>query len=365
MKMINRKSKMLPVVLAAAVIVFLTGSLGARLVARGGAANALRAPNSVVPEPDSIELTDIEVPCWGCLGSIDWAVKFQTDLDLLAPLGNGTANAAEWFALFTKEIGPRTDDATVAMARRVDGPDWVGSVLPADDPLLLEAEPWCDQATMAFYPNIYEFDGYRTRVPNLLLPLNFARSWVARGLVAEDESEAMGDFRRAIRLGRLLRQEEITVIADLVALECIHLGLRGIYERALSGGDVELALLASIAVGEVAPQRFATKQHLTSTDMVDSIRLDDDGEIEFRLQSGKLDTVIETANSSPDRRFRLEAVLGLNTVRSLGTSEEKERATDVLRELAVDSDPAVAAGAQWGLANEPDVEQLKEWLPKG
>lgn len=361
MNSMNRNSNMLPVVLAAAVIVVLAGSLGARLVARGGGAPGMSAPGANVPDPIALNVADLEVPCWGCLGSIEWPVKFQTDLDLLAPLGNGSANAAEWFALFTKGIGPRIADATAAMARRTDGPEWVGMVLPPDDPLLLEAEPWCDQGTMTFYPIIYKLDGYKTRVPNLLLTLNFARSWVARGLATDDENEAMADFRRAIQLGRLLRQEEITVIADLVSLECIHLGLRGIYERALSKGDLELALLASVAIGEVAPQRFATKQHLTSTDMVDSIRLNENGGIDFRLEPGKLDTVVDAAMSSPDRRFRLEAILGLNIVRSLGTPDERQRASKVLHELAADADAAVAAGAQWGLDNEPDTEELKEW----
>ena len=31
-----------------------------------------------------------------------------------------------------------------------------------DDPLLREAEPWCDQATMRFYPQFLPLEGYRT-----------------------------------------------------------------------------------------------------------------------------------------------------------------------------------------------------------
>ena len=158
-----------------------------------------------------------------------------------------------------RKVGPRAADATAAMGRRIEGPEWIGEVLPPDDPLLLEAEPWCDQATMTFYPEIFELDGYATRITNLLLPLNFVRSWVARGVAAETTEAAMTDFRRAIRLGRLLRQEDVVVISDLVGLACIHLATRGVYERALADGDLELALLASVVLGEVAPQRLGTK----------------------------------------------------------------------------------------------------------
>jgi len=361
MTSIHRNSKMLPVVLAVTVIVILAGSLGARLVARDDGKPRMSAPGATLPEPAVFDVADLEVPCWTCLANSGWALRFQTDLDLLAPLGTGTANAAEWFALFEKKVGPRAADATAAMERLVEGPEWLGKVLPPKDPLLLEAEPWCDQATMTFYPDIFGLNGYATRITNLLLPLNFVRSWVARGLTAETTEAAMADFRRAIRLGRLLRQEDVVVISDLVGLACIHIATRGIYERALADGDLELALLASVVLGEVAPQRFGTKKHLTSTDLVDSIRLEDSGDMELRLRSGKLETVIEAAVSSPDKRFRCEAILGLNIVRSLGTPEEREQATEVLHDLASDGDLAIASGARWGLDNDIDTEILKEW----
>ena len=361
MASMNRNSKIWPVMLAAAVIVVLAGSLGARLIARDGSVVVPSAPRASVPDPAVFQVADLEVPCWTCPSNTDWPLRFQTDLDLLAPLGTGNANAAEWFALFEKNVGPRYAEATAAMGRRIEGPQWVGEVLPADDPLLLEAEPWCDQATMKFYPEIFPLDGYATRITNLLLPLNMVRSWVARGLTAESTEEAMEDFRRSIRLGRLLRQEDVVVISDLVGLACIHLATRGVYERALADGNLELALLASVVLGEVAPQRLGTKRHLTSTDLLDSFYRDDQGEVGFRLQSGKLDTVIEVVESAPDRRMRCEAVLGLNIIRSLGTPEEQERAFEVLEKTVADPDPVVAEGAQWSLDNPTDADVLKHW----
>ena len=363
MTSISSRSKMWPVVLAAAVIVVLAGSLGARLIASNNSSSSPRAPRAMVPEPEVFQVAELEVPCWSCPKSEHWPIEFQTDLDLLAPLGTGTANAAEWFALFAKGGGPRGGEASEAFATRVEvQPEWVGKVFPLDHPLLLEAEPWVDQATMTFYPEIFELNGYATRVTNLLFTLNLARTWVARGLAAVDTEAAMADFRRAIRLGRLLRQEDVVVISDLVGLACIHLGARGVYERALADGDSELALLASVVLGEVAPQKLGTKKHLTSTDVVDSFVWDDEGEAIFRLQPGKLDTVITAAKDSPDRRFRCEAVLSLNIVRSLGTPEEQGRAFEVLEDLAGDPDRKVALGAQWCVENPTNIDELKKFI---
>jgi hypothetical protein len=360
MNTLKRKTKMWPVVLSAALIVALAGSLGARLFDRDATAPGPKPPLAVVPAPLTFDVSQLEVPCWTCPANRDWPLRFQTDLELLAPLGTGSANAAEWFALFEKNVGPRYADATAAMERRVDRMHWVGKTLPPDDPLLLEAEPWCDQATMDFYPEIFPLDGYATRIANLLLPLNMVRSWVARGLAAESSEAAMEDFRRAIRLGRLLRQEDVVVISDLVGLACIHLGTRGVYERALADGDLELALLASVVLGEVAPQRLGTKQHLTSTDLIDSFSRDDQGEIVFRMQPAKFNLIIEAAKSAPDRRMRCEALVGLNIILSLGAPEESERAFEVLTEIAGDADPKVADGARWSLDNPVAMEVLEQ-----
>ncbi len=354
-------SKFVPVLLAAIVIVVLAGSLGARLISRERSDSAHPAPGAFVPQPAVLEVATLEVPCWTCPANKSWPLRFQTDLDLLAPLGNGQGNTAEWFALFSKEIGPRADEITVANEARLDGPEWVGKVFPPDSQLLLEAEPWVDQATMKFYPEIYPLDGYETRVTNLLFALNLARSWIARGLETDNPEEAMADFRRAIRLGRLLRHEDIVIINDLVGLACIHLGTRGVYARALADGDLEMALLASVVLGEVAPQRLRTSQRITATDLADSIVTGDNGELELVLRPGKLDALIKAAEGSPDRRFRAEAILGLNTVRWLGKPDERDRALEVLETYAADADPAIVAGAIWSRDWEMTPEKLKVW----
>ena len=358
----RRNSKSIPVLLAAALVVVLAGSLGARLIGRGAGTPAPVAPGAVVPAPVTAPISELEIPCWSCPDAKEWAIRFQTDLDLMAPLGNGSANAAIWFTDFTKEIGPRAAEVTAAMKRRVEGPEWIGKVFPPDDSLLIEAEPWCDQATMRFYPEFFELEGPDTRITNLLFPINLVRSWVARGMAAEDSVAAMADFRRAIRLGRLLRQEDVVIINDLVGLACIHIGARGVYRRALADGDLELALMASAVLGEVAPQRLRTSENTTRTDLGSSLREGPDGEIELRLNPGKLDVLIEAAKNAPDRRFRAEAMIGLGIVRAMGSPDEQRTASEVFADLAISEDEMIVAMATWSLENQLTEKQLREWM---
>ena len=45
-------------------------------------------PASPVPTPLAGHGSALEVPCWSCPSARGWPVRFRTDLDLLAPLGN-------------------------------------------------------------------------------------------------------------------------------------------------------------------------------------------------------------------------------------------------------------------------------------
>lgn len=354
-------SKNLQVVLAGAAIVVLAGLLVIRLVGLGGRVDAAeRAPAANVPEPRTADLATLELPCWACPArSGEWPVRFRTDLDLLAPLGDGQGNAAEYFVDFAKEVGPRAAEAEAAMAARIDGPDWLGRVLPPDHPLLAEAAPWCDQATMRFYPDLLELDGYSTRVPNLLLMLTLARSWTARGADAVTTADAEADFRRAIRLGRLLRQEDVTIIADLVGIACIRAGTEGIYRRAVADGDLERALVASVVFGELAPQRLLTSERITAGNLSGFGRIDG-GRIEMEMPDARIDRLMELIRDRRDRRFGGEALIGLYMVRHLGTEAQRVRVTALLEELTGDPDPIVAAGARWAIEAPLDEELVRE-----
>jgi hypothetical protein len=350
------------VILAACVVIGLAALLTVRLVAQGSTSTApragarVRAPSASVPSPSPIVLTDLTVPWWGSGRSETWPVRFRTDLDLLAPLGEGPGNVAEWYKDFVKPDGARVHEAEAAMARRVDHGD-VGRILPPNDPLLLEAAPWMDQASMRFYPGIFPVEGYRTRIPNLLLALTFARSWYAEGLDASDPKAAAADFRRVIRLGRLLRQDDVIIVSDLVGLACIRIGTEGLYDLAIKEGDVKLALAAAVVLGEHAPQRFLTKQRLARFALERAGQLDRDGHLALRLPGDRLDAIVAEARSAPDRRFRCEAVATLQMVRAFGNTDQREKARAVLAELSTTEDPLVAASARWdGLVTPDDLK---------
>ncbi|HEX7529451.1 MAG TPA: hypothetical protein VF425_10095, partial [Thermoanaerobaculia bacterium] len=235
---------------ALAVVVVLAAALGIRWAGLGSpppppvARFDRPAPPAHVALPIRIDVPN--VPCWSCPDSEKWPIRFRTDLDLLAPLGDGAANAALWFKDFAKPRGARLEEAEAAMKRRVEGPGEFGLVLPPNDPLLKEAEPWADQATMRFYPDVWAAEGASTPIPNLLVAMSFARSWVARAGSNPDAQAAMEDCRRAIRWGRLLRQEDGTIIQDLVGLASIRLGAEQLYALAARRGDQPLMLAAAI-----------------------------------------------------------------------------------------------------------------------
>jgi hypothetical protein len=350
------------VVLASAVVVALAGLLVTRVLAPAGSAGAAeRAPAATVPEPRAVEITSLELPCWACPSQVkEWPVRFRTDLDLVAPLGDGAGNAAEYFVDFTKETGPRAAEAEAAMAAQIDGPDWIGNVLPTDHPLLAEAAPWCDQSTMRFYPDLLALDGYATRIPNLLLMLKLARSWAARGAAATSTTEAEADFRRAVRLGRLLRQEDVTIIADLVGIACIRAGVEGIYRRAIADGNLERALVAAVVFGELAPQRLLTSERITAGNLSGFGRVAADGRLGIEMPDARIDRLAELIRDRRDRRFGGEALIGLYMVRHLGSEAQQARVTVLLRELTGDPDPIVAAGARWALEAPLDERLVTE-----
>jgi hypothetical protein len=361
----SRWSNRATILLAASVVAVLVGILVVQLAGRTSTSERLVAPAAMVPQPTMIHATGaLDIPCWGCPEAQKWPLRFRTDLDLLAPLGNGPANAAEWFAQFRKPDGERYPEAAAMMDRRVDGPPSLKKVLPADDPLLAEAEPWCDQASMRFYPGVLPYEGVSTALPNLLVPLTFARSWVARGLATADLESALADCRRAIRLGRLLRQEDVTVIADLIGLACIRAGAEGIYQLAVRHGDTDLALVASIVLGEVAPQRLLTSERATRVELGPYASIDANGALVIQPPESLIDAAEKMARFDPDRRFRCESMTGLAVIRFFAPPEQSRRATKIFEDLVSDPDDVVALCAQWGLDGRDiaaNADGIKGW----
>ncbi len=347
---------------ALAVVVLLAAGLGFRWAALAGssAPPAPRpplarletpAPRAHIPPPIRIDVP--KIPCWSCPESETWPIRFRTDLDVLAPLGDGPANAALWLKDFAKPQGARLIEAEAAMKRRVEGPADFGLVLPVYDPLLKEAEPWADQATMRFYPDVWSGAGGATPLPNLLVALSFARSWVARAASNPDVSAALEDCRRAIRWGRLLRQDDATVIQDLIGLACVRIGADELYTLAARRGDQPLMLAAAIVQGEAAPQRLRTAELLTRTRV--------DGK--SAITDVQLDQAIEAAKASRDRRFGNEAIVMLGVTRFLGSSAQRDKAEAALSKLKASPDPLTAGNVRWAL--ELKREDLAQFTNPG
>jgi hypothetical protein len=360
--------------LAAVVVlaVLLVVRLAAVLAASPTAARPLAAlspagvpapPAAEVPAPHPLPAAGLPIPCWACPEARDWPIAFRTDLDLLAPLGNGEANAAAWFVQFEKDRGVRFEEAKAADQHRSLFAK-VGQVLPPDDPLLHEAEPWVDQATMRFYPELLPLEGIATRLPNLLFPLTLARSWIARGMQEESSAAALADFRRAIRLGRLLRQEDVTLIADLVGIACIRIGAEAIYERATRDGDRDLALVAAVVAGEAAPQRLLAAARVTEMDIGQHLGSNFLGRASLDLPAGKMERMVAAATGAPSRWQRIEPMCSLALVRRHGTSEQREQASEMLETLARGDDPIVATQARYLLGWNPSSREVLEMYPE-
>jgi hypothetical protein len=358
-------SKKLPVTAAAAAIAVLAALLALRVLFPGPVA-ALKAPSAAaatVPAPAATDLASLDLPAWHHSKNKGWPLAYKTDLDLLAPLGSGRANAGEWLAQFANEVGPRAAEAQASIDRRVEHPV-LAKVLPFDDPLLAEAEPWCDQAEMRFYPELFPLEGFATRLPNLLLPMALARTWVARGLDAASDEAALADFRRAIRLGRLLRQEDAILISDLVGLECIRVGAWGIFTR-FKASDPALALVASVVVGEAAPQRLLTAERITALSLSPYLRDVGDGRFVLTAPDSVLASATAMATAGTDRRFVAEAALTAAVFALLGSPDQQARADELLATMAADPDPVIATLARWTLDHPPASDELREIVKQG
>lgn len=357
------------VLAAAGVLVALAVFLPVRLLSRdAGTAHAAAPPPPAarVPAPKAVDPAALSFPCWACKEAESWPLSFRTDLDLLAPLGTGTANAGTFFGAFALQGGPRAAEGKAAVGRAVDRPG-VGKVLPPDDPLLREAEPWCDQARLELYPEVFAIEGYETRIANLSLALTMARSWIARGQDAKDLEPALSDFRRVVRLGRLLRQEDVVLINDLVGLACIRIGAEAIYDRARAAGRTDLALVAAVVASEAAPQRLLTASRVTSVELAPYLRKGAAGSASLELPEGYVESMRTTALTAPDRRFRGEATLSLWVVARAAGETDRARAAETIREVAEGKDAPLATLARWCLdhpADDKAVLAVAEPMPK-
>jgi len=296
---------------------------------------------------------------------LDWKaedaspISFGIDLDLLAPLGSGTQNAAKWFADFSYPDGPRLAEWRDARKRfeRVTGEP--GVLLLPDDPLLLEAEAWVDQAVMRFYPDVWNTQELnRTQVPNALMMMDLARAWVDRGDARKDLDAALEDYRLAVRLGRLLRQEDLEMSMGLMGLSFIRRGLQPMARRFREAGEDRLAEQTLLALADLLAQRLTYIRVLQSTDIEPYLGLSWFGS-RLRLPKGKMDEIGRLATEHPERRFRRLATGRLCLIHWLSRGDRKALARDWMDQVAASGDPVLVWEAE---CDEDQVREQLGWL---
>jgi hypothetical protein len=125
-------------------------------------------------------------------------------------------------------------------------------------------------------------------------------------------------------------------------------------------------LASAVVQGEAAPQRLTTAEILTRLDLAPFVKAGSNGEAALELPDQKLDDLVSVATASPDLRFRAEALMVLNFVRSLGTAAQQEKALAVLSRQASAKDnenlTALAAWSRDTRRTERDLPKLKDLL---
>ncbi|MCB1033851.1 MAG: hypothetical protein KDD47_08475, partial [Acidobacteria bacterium] len=148
-----------------------------------------------------------------------------------------------------------------------------------------------------------------------------------------------------------------TVIADLVGIAVIRMGTQALYDHALREGDLPTALASAAVLGEMAPQRFLTSDRINRLDVTKEA-------LSYGKKMEVADHVVlrlaRAAESGPERRFRIEALLQLAFVSRFGTAFQREKAESLLERLEEDPDPFVAYQARWAL--EVETQRLRDNL---
>jgi hypothetical protein len=287
----------------------------------------LIASAAAVPPPRHIAVTELPaLTNFSPIISADEplpALEFTVDLDYLAPLGTGNENAAKWFGR-----------ADVDSAKLIETPD--GKVLRADDPMLREAETAVDQARMRFYPDVWPIAGVDTNIPSAKLVMAVGRSFAGRAKSATNREMAKADYRRTLRLGRLLWQEHVTVYQDLLAIALIKMGAMGLYDVARAEGDAATMTVAAIVQAEATNFREAIRDRLTDRDRWKNEKATD----------ALVDALANMARTAGYRPQRSEAAVFLWAIANTGPKEQRERAKVILDELAAAGDEVTAANVR-------------------
>ena len=337
------------------------GTEGSSPSTSGPSAGPGPAPSARVPAPRALTMENLPAPrVWWSREDASHDLAFHTDLDYFAPLGDGPANAALWLGEFAMGGRRYRQEPRVILANNHDGIETY--FFAPDDPVFLEAERWVDQKTCRFYPDVWPVDGnYRSTASMMMFAANSAKSWEWRGDRSQDLARAKEDYRRAIRLGRLLLQDRVDLLQHLIGLTCIARGLHGLNSAARREGDALMAAATSVALAECAAIRQGFRDRVEKLEEpLHRLHL---GWLGYTVDvpPAELDSIVATANTDPERELRLEAQDGLWVLVHVGPRAQRTRAREALTALAGSPDALVAARARWLEQRSPtrgDLEML-------
>jgi len=132
------------------------------------------------------------------------------------------------------------------------------------------------------------------------------------------------------------------------------------YDISLQIGDLEMALLASVVIGAVAPQRQMTSERVTRFDFSPYIRKTEAGEYRFDMPDGALEKALDGIDTWTERRFFGEAALVANISRFLGTEDQKRIANEFLAGLSASDDPFFVEFVAWAMEHEPTEDLMMD-----
>jgi hypothetical protein len=165
---------------------------------------------------------------------------------------------------------------------------------------------------------------------------------------ATDAARTKEDYRRAVRLGRLILQDDVTLIANLVGLECIRIGARGLYEQARREGDSETMLAASLALHDADAIRQIAAERITRITVPAEYRWHWSHPLSptIRATDEQFEAALAMAKTDPSRALRLEGQWALMGYVVAGTRAQGRQAREALVALSRDPDPLVASSAR-------------------
>jgi hypothetical protein len=155
----------------------------------------------------------------------------------------------------------------------------------------------------------------------------------------------MEDYRRTIRLGRLLRQEDVMLMNGWTGLRMIQDGLEAIHRRQREAGDAEGASRTALALCSLMAERLEMLKVFDVLLFGSDVRLNW-WRLRLVVPEWRVETIRRYASSHPSRAVRIESLNSLAILVGLLDSDARRTVSETLSRLEADHDPIVAKFAE-------------------